>query len=169
MSTRIYNGFRLETQSLAEALRMVQAFRPWVEAQANQRFDSFVENLSNEGMEMGQAYDLWCDRREKVRVTGSWDPAVDTDFSLSLIPVSDGILGIVYTAHKEWCAAWMAQPGVTEYGYWNNSDAPDGVSELDWEAREKAWSVLTNDAVSMQAFSIEVMNPTGPRPKAWRS
>lgn len=31
---------------------------------------------------------------------------------------------------------------VKEYGYWDNTDPEDGVSETEWDEREKAWSKL---------------------------
>jgi hypothetical protein len=31
---------------------------------------------------------------------------------------------------------------VTEYGYWDNTDGPEGMSAADWAAREKAWGAL---------------------------
>lgn len=42
MGTRIYMGFRLKTDSFSEALRIVNAFRPWVNTQAEAVIDAFM-------------------------------------------------------------------------------------------------------------------------------
>jgi hypothetical protein len=49
---------------------------------------------------------------------------------------------------------------VEEYGYWNNTDQPDGMSDLEWSRRSKAWdAVLQPNArerkLSMMGFDAE--------------
>lgn len=168
MSTRIYQGFRLKTNDLSEVLRIVNSFRPWVMEQANERIDTFMANMEKEGMEVGKAWRMWKDRRKAIRDTGHRDPFFDTDFSISLIPASEHLLGIVYTEHTAWFNAWVALPEVEEFGYWNNSDGPEEVSEEAWEARGKAWEVLKDGPVSLQSFSIDLVPDEGPWPKGLR-
>ncbi|KVP17024.1 hypothetical protein [Burkholderia ubonensis] len=168
MSTRIYQGFRLATDSLAEAMRIVEAFRPWVTEQSEKLFDTFMENMAKNGDNAIKAYDTWQDLRAEVRKEQRRIPHVDTDFNVVLIPAGGAMLGIVYTEHPDWYTAWCAHEGVEEFGFWDNADGPDGMLEEQWEARKQAWSVLTNAPVSMQGFSIELVSPHGPLPKAWR-
>lgn len=78
------------------------------------------------------------------------------------------MLGIVYTQHTAWFEAWCAQAGVLEYGYWDNTDPPEDMSEEEWAAREQAWAFMLAEPVSMQGFAIEVVSPDGPWPKAWQ-
>lgn len=56
MSTRIYQGFRLETESLAKALNRVESFRPWVTAQAEAIMDQFIQAMEGTGLTAGAAY-----------------------------------------------------------------------------------------------------------------
>lgn len=169
MSTRIYQGFRLKTASLSEVLSLVEGFRPWVVAQANERLDTFTANMAKEGANDLEAWRSWADRRQRVLRTGERDPFIDTDFSISLIPAGEHMLGIAYTEHSAWFKAWVALPGVEEFGYWDNADGPEDVPEGEWDARGRAWQVLKDGPVSMQSFSIELVNPSGPAPKAWRA
>lgn len=168
MSMCIYQGFLLKTDSLAEVSRIVEAFRPWVTSQAEHRYDQFMDNMVTSGKTETEAFALWRDFRDRVRKEGVRVPIVDTDFSISLIPVNGGLLGIVYTEHRAWYEAWCQQPGVEEFSYWDNADAPDEMAESEWQLREKAWAVLTGQPVAMQAFSIDLVSPNGPLPKAWR-
>lgn len=166
MSTRIYRGFVIDTTDFREILARVDAFRPWVQAQAEAKLDAFVSRV--EQGEPGRGHELWQNRRVVAR-DGGGDPAVDTDFTLSFIPCEGKTLGVAHVASNAWFAAWLEQPGVSYYGYWNNADSPDDVSEEEWARREADWQVLTAGPVSTQMFGIEVMSPHGPLPKAWRS
>lgn len=169
MGDRIYPGFRLATDSFAEALRIVEAFRPWVKTQSENRLDTFLANVMEaDGIDFVAAFDLWQDRRRRVLIEQCTMPAVDTDFNVVLVPTQGFVLGRVYTVHRDWRAEWLKQPGVEEYSYWDNMEGPEDVSEADWAARGKAWEAITDDPMSMQGFSIELVSPAGPMPKAWR-
>jgi hypothetical protein len=45
---------------------------------------------------------------------------------------------------------------VTEYGYWNNTDPEEGVSEEDWAIREKAWSAFAEPELVSTALTISI-------------
>lgn len=168
MSTCIYQGFRLSTDSFAEALRLVEAFRPWVTQQAEKQLDAVMANLAGTGKSASEAHRVWRDLRTQSRKEGIREPEVDTDFSISLIPVNGGLLGIVFTEHYDWYTAWCTQPGVEEFSYWDNSDGPENLDAVSWQARKQAWQALSGEPVAMQAFSIDLVSPNGPQPKAWR-
>lgn len=169
MSTRIYKGFRIATESLLEVQRLVEAFRPWVTEQADLVMDRFMENMAAEGADAIKAHDTWQDLRRLMRTQQRRVPQVDTDFTVLVIPVKGAMLGIVYTEQLAWYKAWCAQPGIEEFSYWDNADEPEDACTEEWLARKQAWSVLNGGPASMQGFSIELVSPDGPVPKAWRS
>lgn len=169
MSIKIYKGFRLATDSFAQAMQIVECFRPWVTEQANQQMDSFIENMTKSGHGFIEACDTWQDFRREIRQKQASISHADTDFTVVLIPSAGQLLGIVYTAHQDWYQQWCQHPGVQEYSYWDNTDEPEGMSEQEWDARAKAWSVLNDGPVSMQGFAIELVSPEGPLPAAWRN
>lgn len=168
MSTKIFQGFRLATDSLAEALRIINGFRPWVTEQSERLLDTFIENMTKGGMTAAEAQTSWRNLRERVRKEQCRIISVDTDFTVALIPSAGAMLGIVYTEQPEWFSAWCEQEGVEEFSYWNSGPRADDVSEAEWEARKQAWSVMTGAPVCMQGFSIELVSPNGPLTKAWR-
>lgn len=45
---------------------------------------------------------------------------------------------------------------VEEYGYWDNVDAEDGVSESEWQDRKQAWNLL--DIPASSGLNIEMPN-----------
>ncbi len=185
MSTRIYRGFFFLSGHMADALHMVQGFRPYVLKQAEAKMDAFMKNCVAGGMTEGDAYSLWLDRRLKVARTQERDVAVDTDFSLSFIPyINDGsgelacfhhmpeeiMLGICYTENEKWWKHFLRSNDVREFGYWNNADKPRRITAHDWKARRETWerAMDTSEATSTQAFSIELVGPYKPLPKAMR-
>lgn len=169
MSDIVIQGFRLETDSFAEALRIVEAFRPWVTEQSEKRLDTFVANVMEaDGGDFVAAFDLWQSRRDRLKASRLSDPGVDTDFTVVLVPTAGFLLGRIFSAQRDWTAEWFKQPGVEEFSYWDNMDGPEDVSDEAWKARGQAWSVITRDPIAMQGFSIELVSPEGPMPQAWR-
>jgi hypothetical protein len=63
----------------------------------------------------------------------------DFGFSISLLQGPGKLLGIPYAQHKEFKKLLEELPGYKEYGYWNNTDAPDGMCARTWGSRKKAW------------------------------
>lgn len=177
MSTKIYRGFKIQTDSFQEALQIVNAFRPWVEKQAEELLNKFIENTqaNYKGEEKTPTgikiacFDLWQDMRRKfLKEEGCKVPHIDTEFNVVLIPTNGFVLGIVYTAHNEWYKAWCNHPGIQEYSYWDNTDPLEEVSDEDWEKREEDWKVLDYMPVAMQGFSIDLVDPNGPFPEFLR-
>ncbi len=60
-------------------------------------------------------------------------------------PATGRLLVRVYTQRAEMAEAFAAMPGVEPYSYWNNSDAPDTLTEEDWAEREAAWARVMPD------------------------
>lgn len=170
MGINVAMGFKLQTDSFAEALRIVAAFKPWVTEQAETVIDAFMEQAeAAKKTPEADPFTLWQNLRQKfVREKKRCMPAVDTDFSVTLIPSDGAVLGIVYTVHRKWYEAWCQHPGVHAYYYIGSGDQPEEVSDEEWAARAKAWSTLTGDPVCTQGFSIDLVDPEGPLPKQYR-
>lgn len=168
MSTKIYQACKLNTSNFKKILEMCNAFKPWLTAAAEKKMDDFIKMCDDNGK---KGFNLWFELRADQKKTGQSMPLVDTDFSLSFIPYSrNTTLAIIYTDNNAWYNEWLAQPGVSEYGYWNNTDMPDEMTRREWNQRRRVWNKALNyNAVCTQAFSIDLMEPTGPHPKGWRT
>lgn len=70
-----------------------------------------------------------------------YNSEVDMDVKLSVMPIPRKLLGIRYIKNEALDKAFMAYPGITEYGYWNNVDAPKGMSNDSWKRRKKNWNI----------------------------
>ena len=169
MSTKIYNGFRWDVADWQEALVKAFVFKPVLDRYAQEVLRRYLELPV--GVTLADRWMSWIDRRNKMRRTNRRDPLVDTDFSLVLFPVAGlsvpGILGMVFTEQQAWQKAWLEQPGVCEYAYWDNTDEPEDMSLEDWQERKRNWGIALPDACAvpaMRGFSIELMDRYGPLP-----
>lgn len=66
---------------------------------------------------------------------------IDMDVKLSVMPIPRKLLGIRYIRNEALDKAFMEYPGIKEYGYWNNVDAPKGMSKDSWKRREQNWNI----------------------------
>lgn len=165
MSTKIYRGFIVDTNNMHLLMEKVLHFRPWVEDQAMEKLRKFIADLKEDGKDKSQACRAWNKLRRENRAGGHRSSTTDTDFQLVFMPYEDKCLGIGYTSDDEWFKGWLKQPGVSYFGYWNNSDGPEDVPLEEWEKRGKMWDeVLTkgNYIPSNAGFTIDLMDPMGP-------
>lgn len=64
----------------------------------------------------------------------------DYEMSLSFLPGNDKLLGIPFGLRREYQSLLESLPGYQSYGYWNNTDPDDTVSEEEWDARGEEWN-----------------------------
>jgi hypothetical protein len=181
MSTKIYYGFQVATSDPKVILNLVQEYREkyWVSDARGKKVlflssvvagatDPDKKFMSEEfGYEMNAyslAENMWNKMRSELMRTGLRNHAVDTDFQIVVFPYQDKFLGIVYTENGKWFKQWLSMPGVSEYGYWNNTDQPDNISDEEWEVRSEVWDEVLGDLgiPSMVGFTIDIHDPFGP-------
>lgn len=57
---------------------------------------------------------------------------------------------------REYISLLVESGVVTNYGYWNNTDPEEGVSEEEWNDREKAWSDFAEPELVSTALTISI-------------
>lgn len=70
-------------------------------------------------------------------------------YTVQLLPNAAGgnPLVLVFGEQAEGYRTLLKEAGLVEdYGYWDNSDPDEAVSEAEWEERERAWAHLFNAA-----------------------
>lgn len=160
MSTKIYQGFRIETTNLRKILGIVDVFRPKLMYLAEDLYCSSIRNVMEDGKTFSEAIGYWRERKRTLEEITLNDPT--PYFSLTFIPSKRYTLGIVYTAQLEWFNLWCETEGVREYGYWDNVDRPEEVSSAEWRKRSKHWDILGYDPVCTQGFSIDLLSKANP-------
>jgi hypothetical protein len=171
MSTKIFNGFKIDQPDLQSILDVVRAFRPWVADQQLEAYEQFCAVINKaRDREKGHpeyyadCFWPWHDARNAVKKTGFRHTLVDTDFEIIILPYKGAFYGISFVERNAWHREWLKQPGVSEFGYWNNTDQPDEISDEEWEARGKIWDEILPGAgiPSMNGFTIAIGDPGGP-------
>lgn len=65
--------------------------------------------------------------------------AFDFDTSLCVFPLSRKILSVPICNNERLMNALLENENITAYGYWNNTDKPDNVSNREWNTRKSDW------------------------------
>lgn len=160
MSTKIYNGFIIDLNSPFDVFEEFQrlsteASQIAVAEYAEWFADSWTAELdrtafrvrsgSVDASELSKlSYaDKLAKRREALReIDKGWrTPEQDWDFSIAFAPDSEWYwLGIFYTEKDSFSSLLCKQPWFVEFGYWNNTDQPDGITDKEWDSREQHWN-----------------------------
>lgn len=178
MSTKIYYGFMIQTTKLEDILEIVRDYRKthW-EQDAKAVKKNFKQNIldavANGNLKVKEgdtpkwtAEKLWMDLRKEMKDKGTRNRLVDTDFQIVIFPDKERFLGIAYVDHDKWFQQFLKMPGVQEYGYWNNTDPIEGVTDEEWDQRGKEWDRILCEQgggiPSMEGFTIDISDPYGP-------
>lgn len=63
----------------------------------------------------------------------------DFDTSLCVFPLSRKILAVPICNNERLMRTLLENENITAYGYWNNTDKPDDVSNREWNTRKSDW------------------------------
>lgn len=72
---------------------------------------------------------------------------VDFGYDVILMPSAndDRILAQVFSENKAYRAALVQADVFEAFGYWDNSEAEEGLTEEEWDYREASWGYLLDD------------------------
>ena len=166
MSTKIYNGWRIDGVSLDELLVRMVKFGKACRTQAREWACNLITSLSVKAIDTWvvrrgktdvwfdtsfhqnsvlNQYMWWVDQRITEALTSSSrDPFFDIGCDVSIHPVTDKgkptILLLLYCEHSsKYEKLWKRIVKAKPFEYFDNSDRLDGVSEKEWVARGKLW------------------------------
>jgi hypothetical protein len=173
MSTKIYNGIKFNTNNIETLHQHMNELR--------EEFGVIRDkNLLNELTEscfslydrrtitpptidyqpvMNQVHADYYNRQEEVRIKQVRDPSVDFSFEICVFPYNNEFYGMFFTEQKEFSDILQSKDYVEYFGYWDNVDPDEDVSESDWELRGKIWDkLLGEDAIpSRHGFTYEIV------------
>lgn len=85
------------------------------------------------------------DKSNEIKETNRRNPDFDLSCQVSIIPTENYILCQIFEDSPEYVKIWESMPGVESFGYWNNTDPPEGVSYEEWDIRYQIWNKALND------------------------
>lgn len=153
MSTKLYDGLRLvdpDADLMAVVPQVAQAIRPVFHRLRLQivaeQFASVVdagrpEGVKDNSMVFFTAQEKWL---EHQRAYGSHHTLNDPlRFSIVFGRAASGdLLAYPYAARGAYKDALMETGLFAEYGYWDNTDHPDELTDEEWDAVRDAWCSL---------------------------
>ena len=182
MSTKVYDGYKLPNFSSKELIDFCHRLKHLVSTEqkefyfrahskrALQLFDLhylgelpeyktseklFISNPSN------PLSIAWSEITEEVREANNKNQMHDYYFHVHFFPLDNKILAMPRSLNSLYNKIWESFSEVEEYGYWNNTDKPDEISNKEWNQRKKDWTEAFRGSVGWYAnetgLKFEVM------------
>lgn len=168
MGIRVYYGLKTDFTDMAVLNRLFSEFQKLAKAQAQENFfhdvgsqiatqhDSYVLNLVDQEPELNPssiAYEMYQETREQKNKTSSDEYWNDYTCEVNFYTMNGKTL-IVCRAEKDFYQEILEKmDDVSEYGYWNNTDKPDHISDDEWDIRRSEW-VPTLDHIFRYKFMV---------------
>lgn len=155
MSTTIFTGFRIPMTEMYEFSQFIDSARKllynkWIEdylrdiaRSATRVYDSHLLDMnlidSNSSPITPFKHIMFKEFRAKSDDRDTLWARNET--YLYLIPQPDYLIGLT---NQTWAFDTLIESnlGVEEFGYWNNTDKPDNLTEEEWEFRKQVWDNL---------------------------
>lgn len=170
--SHVWDGFRIEAPSMDDALDVVDAFRPvalrmlqdWNARVIAEAATALIDRAHVFGKDvpalpLSTAWETVQDRRLRIVRTERRDPVVDPEFRLTLIRHDGRIYGLSHTEQADWRSAWLALPEVSDYLWYDGSDRPDEIDEMEWQERERTWHAMLPDMWPAGRGIVVVLTP----------
>lgn len=195
MSTKIYSGFIIDAGSAHANLALLSAIKEPVQALVNKKhFKTIQDNATRliDKFYAGQLrpkaaeekdgpledYSAWAycghtmeQEQRECRTSQQRSPFYDCDVELFLRmhPDTGALLGYLQEERVGVYDYLLTVPGIREYGYWNNTDQPEELTEEEWAARGEAWELVLDGpyavfCVKWQPCSWDDSSVAGPLP-----
>lgn len=149
MSTKIYDGLRIHTDDVFSFTNKLHTTMMEVFYTASQKL--IMEECQRSADQMtgpvkfaiiAEAEKRWKDEQQKMSTRSTFhDPL---RFSLVFGKSASGqLLAYPFYGENDYLYALREMEEVEEYGYWNNTDPEEGITEEEWDFRRKEWDSLT--------------------------
>ena len=146
---KIYHGRRIKMSSLVELRDFITAFNETVYPEFKKRF-LYLAGLNARHKQI-PFFDACSNVLEYYQEDkkSPYNGTFDLQCEIVLLPHDDGYVYFIPLAqYKEYFAAIDSIDGVEEFAFWNNVDAPFGIDEEEFWARQEVWEkVLGKDGV----------------------
>lgn len=163
MSTKIHNGYRIQCGIELLYDRLI-GVAPGFQKLANERTDSIVAQMATE-----KADKVWYNASRTFKTFGdinplSWAkteldgayrqikeghnlPLFDYNSEIAIFPRGKHCLILTFIPSREQenmftSLSWGSHDKIEFFGYWDNTDPPEGVSEEEFERRGKYWDTV---------------------------
>jgi hypothetical protein len=164
MSTKIYSGFKFCSTDMRQILADMAGVTDKIKALQNQRYHEAYARLlvnlldrstlareADKPVAMKEGYptfkvDRWLHKRiREAKASMERDPFYDLEAGMTCwySEVVDAYIGFTRGEFADKILDILMRAKVAvSYGYWNNTDPEEGVSDEEWAQRKKAWKTV---------------------------
>lgn len=166
MSTKIYDGYRIKNLTEKEFIEKYEYLKNIVEKEAKISIQKEIAKIFYNALDngYGRAEDditVLDYVKEEIKEAiedlekGFRAPNLDKDIGFSLKEYQGDLYLYLFSEDSTITKLLLEKiENIEEFGYWNNTDKPDNVSEAHWEKRKKIWNtLLTSYSFDKSGFS----------------
>lgn len=170
MSTKIHHGWRIHhPHSVGGLTEICSRLADTLGAERQRAYDEFVVRLACHDADeaaAGLTSDTTTPAITKAAVA-AWRITQEAEKSPYRNPLDlgcdivfchdpsddDWLYALVYTQHHRY-EVLLGDVGFVEYGYWDNTDPPDGLDDAEWERRRDRWDrLIGNDPPAVRGLT----------------
>jgi hypothetical protein len=153
MSTKIYNGFRLNCNSFGGLQNFYTSLGQdiiKIKEETAKKIQADICTHIIDSVDMG----YWPLEKEYEKLVPTDYPLLFSiraikdekykemlDFEISIHFLPDKILSLLFCNNQDMINIFKSQKEVEEYGYWDNTDKPENISDHEWVKRRKDWEL----------------------------
>jgi hypothetical protein len=172
MSTKIYDGFMFVPKDISTINKKIQEFRHKVDKYVSTAYKQHIADISSYffdrvccGLEKNEKNDfpffhaISFLQGETRQIKRSMERNMfDLGCSTTIHLYKKRFYGMLFCDNKNINHMWFSQDWIKEYGYWDNTDPLEGISDKEWKQRGKNWDGILkefNYTPSMNGFVAE--------------
>jgi len=181
MSIKIYNGYRIPAMSIAETLKWIKPCKDTCQEHVVSKYKKDIVDQAYGYMDSRDLglldEEITALNGDKIKTNASpifiaWQYIVcaqemvklgkgslyNYNSSVVIIPCNLDNLALLYYSDNEIVNIWESHDEVERFGYWNNTDKPDELTDDQWSERERIWSPVFDNAPIDVGMTIQLSN-----------
>lgn len=172
MSTKIYQGFKIPNYNRLELKEFIKGVQEEIQEIHYHLYQKLLSGICENILDLrylnpeayiekindvlsidvdGNNYPYFIalreikDRKKEVTNKKNRDPFIDFDCEMVLFYLEDKILLQLFTEQESFKEVINNHKDVEYYGYWDNADPDEEVSDMEWKQRGKDWNVAMGE------------------------
>lgn len=149
MSTKIYKGYKINVKShqiLAFCQKYHKEISPILEQILNNKIFLMEAKLA-----VFKLMSIPHDERAIIEQTHKMLDNIPVKYEIAIFPRENDCLAIFYGNHIAE-SIFKGMEEVEYYGYWDNADPPDDMTDKEWEFRRREWEFIDYRSIIEQAL-----------------
>ena len=161
MSTKIHEGLRIDLPEGQSVFDLANQLRTIISEEIHKESIRYNAGLIRKRLLTAEAGSSYLDHLVRVlrKDEDEWG-TYDIGFFLYEPDHKEFLLAIPFGRGSAHYKRALEVPGVSEWGYWDNTDRPDELTEQQWEQRRNDWQVVDYGPAVETALTVKMSDMT---------